>query len=90
MPPAGSDMAAQVFKDPHLFDFLDTADPHREREVEQTLIDHIRRFFNRREDTNRVGGLRGEIDGAELCRSTRYVFKTNRRTDVIDLYESSS
>ena len=45
LPPAESDMAAQVFKDPYLFDFLGTADPRREREVEQALIDHIQRFL---------------------------------------------
>ena len=45
LPPAHSDMAAQVFKDPYLFDFLGTADPRREREVEQALIDHIQRFL---------------------------------------------
>lgn len=41
LPPADSDMAAQVFKDPYLFDFIGTADPRREREVEQALINHI-------------------------------------------------
>ncbi len=45
LPPADSDMAAQIFKDPYLFDFLGTADPRREREVEQALIDHIQRFL---------------------------------------------
>lgn len=45
LPPAQSDMAAQVFKDPYLFDFLGTADPRREREVEQALVDHIQRFL---------------------------------------------
>ncbi|HQC19970.1 MAG TPA: PDDEXK nuclease domain-containing protein [Smithella sp.] len=45
MPPADSDMAAQAFKDPYLFDFLGTADPRREREVEQALIDHVQRFL---------------------------------------------
>ena len=45
LPPADSDMAAQVFKDPYLFDFLGTADPRREREVEQALVDHIQRFL---------------------------------------------
>src|SRR5579875_1455667 len=35
LPPMESDMAAQVFKDPYLFDFLGTADPRREREVER-------------------------------------------------------
>ncbi len=45
LPPEDSDMAAQVFKDPYLFDFLGTADPRREREVEQALVDHIQRFL---------------------------------------------
>jgi len=45
LPPTDSDMAAQVFKDPYLFDFLGTADSRREREVEQALIDHIQRFL---------------------------------------------
>ncbi len=45
LPPAQSDMAAQVFKDPYLFDFLGTADPRHEREVEQALVDHIQRFL---------------------------------------------
>ena len=45
MPPEGSDLAAQVFKDPYLFDFLGTADPRREREVEQALVDHIQHFL---------------------------------------------
>jgi predicted nuclease of restriction endonuclease-like (RecB) superfamily len=43
--PGDSDMAAQIFKDPYLFDFLGTADPRREREVEKGLIDHIQRFL---------------------------------------------
>jgi hypothetical protein len=38
-------MAEQVFKDPYLFDFLGTADPRREREIEQALVDHIQRFL---------------------------------------------
>ncbi|NOR49014.1 MAG: DUF1016 family protein [Methanosarcinaceae archaeon] len=45
LPPADSDMATQVFKDPYLFDFLGTADPRKEREVEQGLMDHIQRFL---------------------------------------------
>ncbi len=45
LPPVESDLAAQVFKDPYLFDFLGTADPRREREVEQALIDHVERFL---------------------------------------------
>ena len=45
LPPSDSDMATQVFKDPYLFDFLGTADPRREHEVEQALTDHIQRFL---------------------------------------------
>lgn len=45
LPPAESDMAAQVFKDPYLFDFLGTADPRREAEVEQALMDHLQKFL---------------------------------------------
>ena len=45
LPRADSDMAAQVFKDPYLFDFIGTADPRREREVEQALVDHVQRFL---------------------------------------------
>ena len=45
LPPTDSDLAAQVFKDPYLFDFLGTADPRREREVERALIDHVERFL---------------------------------------------
>jgi predicted nuclease of restriction endonuclease-like (RecB) superfamily len=45
LPPADSDLAAQIFKDPYVFDFLGTADPRRERELEQALTDHIQRFL---------------------------------------------
>jgi len=45
LPPTDSDMAGQMFKDPYVFDFLGTADPRREREVEQALTDHIQRFL---------------------------------------------
>ena len=45
LPPADSDMIAQQFKDPYLFDFLGTADPRKEAELEQLLIDHIQHFL---------------------------------------------
>ena len=37
MPPAESDLAAQLFKEPYLFDFLGTADPRREAEVSRDV-----------------------------------------------------
>lgn len=45
LPPTDSDLAEQVFKDPYLFDFLGTADPRREREVEKALVDHMQSFL---------------------------------------------
>lgn len=45
LPPTDSDMAAQIFKDPYVFDFLGTADPRREAELEQKLIEHIQKFL---------------------------------------------
>ena len=45
LPPTDSDMATQVFKDPYLFDFLGTAAPRREAELEQGLVAHIQKFL---------------------------------------------
>ena len=45
LPPDDSDMATQVFKDPYLFDFLGTAAPRTEREIEQALVGHIQDFL---------------------------------------------
>ncbi|MEK6706077.1 MAG: PDDEXK nuclease domain-containing protein, partial [Bdellovibrionota bacterium] len=45
LPPADSDMATQIFKDPYLFDFSVTAYLRRERELEQSLVDHIQKFL---------------------------------------------
>lgn len=45
LPPTDSDMAVQIFKDPYIFDFLGTADPRREREVELALTDHVQKFL---------------------------------------------
>lgn len=45
LPPTDSDMAAQIFKDPYLFDFTGTADSRREREIEQSLVAHIQQFL---------------------------------------------
>jgi predicted nuclease of restriction endonuclease-like (RecB) superfamily len=45
LPPADSDMAAQIFKDPYVFDFLGTDDPRREAELEQKLMAHLEKFL---------------------------------------------
>jgi len=44
-PPAGSDLATQVFKDPYLFDFLGTDGARREVEVERSLVAHMEKFL---------------------------------------------
>jgi len=45
LPPADSDMASQIFKDPYIFDFLGTADVRRERELENKLMEHMEKFL---------------------------------------------
>lgn len=45
LPPASSDMANQIFKDPYVFDFLGTADIRREKELENKLIEHLEKFL---------------------------------------------
>lgn len=45
LPPVDSDMAAQIFKDPYLFDMIGTAAPRREAEVERALVAHVEKFL---------------------------------------------
>lgn len=45
LPAADSDLAAETFKDPYVFDFLGTADLRRERELESALTGHIQKFL---------------------------------------------
>lgn len=45
LPPADSDLATGVFKDPYVFDFLGTDGVRRERELEAGLVEHIQKFL---------------------------------------------
>lgn len=45
LPAPQSDLAAQVLKDPYVFDFLSLTPEHNERELETALIDHITQFL---------------------------------------------
>jgi predicted nuclease of restriction endonuclease-like (RecB) superfamily len=45
LPPPQSDLAAQVLKDPYIFDFLTLAEPFRERELELALLDQVQKFL---------------------------------------------
>ncbi|MDD1621895.1 MAG: PDDEXK nuclease domain-containing protein [Methylococcaceae bacterium] len=45
LPAPQSDLAAQMLKDPYVFDFLSLTPEHNERELERGLIDHITQFL---------------------------------------------
>ena len=45
LPPAHSDIARQLLKDPYLFDFLTLEEPFHERELETGLLTHIQKFL---------------------------------------------
>lgn len=45
LPAAQSDLAAQVLKDPYVFDFLSLTKEHSERELEASLVSHITQFL---------------------------------------------
>src|SRR5437867_2342352 len=45
LPPPQSDLAQQVLKDPYNFDFLTLAADARERELQQGLLAHLRKFL---------------------------------------------
>jgi predicted nuclease of restriction endonuclease-like (RecB) superfamily len=45
LPPIQSDFAEKMFKDPYCFDFLTIGDDAKEREIEKSLIEHIRNFL---------------------------------------------
>jgi predicted nuclease of restriction endonuclease-like (RecB) superfamily len=45
LPPAQSDLAEQVLKDPYIFDFLTLAEPFRERELELALLAQVQKFL---------------------------------------------
>ena len=45
LPPAHSDLAQQITKDPYLFDFLTLRDDANERAVEDGLLGHVEKFL---------------------------------------------
>ncbi len=45
LPAPQSDLAAQVLKDPYVFDFLSLTSEHTERELEKALTEHITQFL---------------------------------------------
>ncbi len=45
LPPARSDLAGQVLKDPYVFDFLALTDEKLERDLERGLVENVRKFL---------------------------------------------
>lgn len=45
LPPLQSDLAQQTLKDAYVFDFLTLAEPARERELQNGLLEHLRDFM---------------------------------------------
>ena len=45
LPPAQSDLAQQVLKDPYVFNFLALGPDAQERDLENALVDHIQKFL---------------------------------------------
>jgi predicted nuclease of restriction endonuclease-like (RecB) superfamily len=45
LPEPMSDLAQQTLKDPYIFDFLTMAQPYREKDIENQLIQHITKFL---------------------------------------------
>ncbi|WP_197739891.1 PDDEXK nuclease domain-containing protein [Pedobacter sp. BS3] len=45
LPEPFSDLAQQTLKDPYIFDFLSLAESARERDIENQLVHHIRKFL---------------------------------------------
>ncbi|MDE0178697.1 MAG: PDDEXK nuclease domain-containing protein [Gammaproteobacteria bacterium] len=99
LPQSDSDLATQAFKDPYLFDFLGTAEPRTERELEQGLVDHIQRFLlemgagfafvgrpNRTSDQADVGSARVHSGGSVTsCAAPSRVDSARLGRDVDDL-----
>lgn len=45
LPPPQSDLAKEIVRDPYNFDFLTLREPIAERELEEGLLAHIRKFL---------------------------------------------
>jgi predicted nuclease of restriction endonuclease-like (RecB) superfamily len=45
LPPLESDMTAQAFKDPYIYDFLGTTEARGKAELKLKLVDHVQKFL---------------------------------------------
>lgn len=72
LPSPQSDLAEQIVKDPYNFSFLEIDRKHRERELEQGLMDHIQKFLL-------------ELGDGFAFVGRQYEIEVNRKTYKIDL-----
>ncbi len=68
LPPAQSDLAQQLLKDPYTFEFLTIDDRAKEREVEKGLMDHVQKMLLELGTGFAFVGrqVRFEVDGEEF------------------------
>ncbi len=45
LPQPQSELAEQTLKDPYIFDFLTLAQPYKEKDIENQLVDHVTKFL---------------------------------------------
>ncbi len=69
LPSPQSDIAAQIIKDPYNFGFLSLEKKHREKELEQGLMDHLQKFLLELGDGFAFIGrqYRIEVEGEDHC-----------------------
>ena len=87
LPPADSDLAQQITKDPYIFDFLGQTELRRERDLETGLVAHMSRFLLELGQGFAFVGqqVRLVIDGEEFFCDLLFYHVKLRRYVVIEL-----
>ena len=87
LPPAQSDLAQQLLKDPYTFEFLTIDGKAKEREIEKGLMDHVQKMLLELGTGFAFVGrqVRFEVDGEEFRIDLLFYHLTLRCFVVIDL-----
>jgi len=87
MPPAQSDLAQQILKDPYNFDFLTLGPDALEKQLEEGLLEHITRFLVELGEGFAFVGrqVRLEVDGEDFSIDLLFYHLHLRAFIVIDL-----
>jgi predicted nuclease of restriction endonuclease-like (RecB) superfamily len=87
LPPAESDLARQITKDPYVFDFLTLGEDVQERELERGLLAHLQHFLLELGTGFAFVGsqYRLEVGGSEFLIDLLFYHLKLRRYMVIDL-----